>query len=275
MLALFKTGEEIGGRKVDMSHPGWASLAALFATMAQTGFRKAEVCLAAGASWTKANISLANVSWLIDGHIVVYPTVEQLRNLKKGDYCLLRPPQSKADPLGLHWGASTIYLRFDPDAAICAAKYIAWMEITRAVPAAQRAEVPLFVNFSYGPWRAVPLTNMFKEALSSAGVPPDQLRRYSMHSWRIYLACALLAAGAPRTARFRRCCAGAPTRRSRFTLASTMPSMPISLPRLSRRRFRASAPPRSARRCCAKGSSTGSGTRRSTGRGCSRRRART
>ena len=142
MLALFKTGEEIGGRKVDMSHPGWASLAALFATMAQTGFRKAEVCLAAGASWTKANISLANVSWLIDGHIVVYPTVEQLRNLKKGDYCLLRPPPSKADPLGLHWGASTIYLRFDPDAAICAAKYIAWMEITRAVPAAQRAEVP-------------------------------------------------------------------------------------------------------------------------------------
>ena len=50
MMALFVTGKKIGGRTVDMSHPGWASLAALFATMAQTGFRKAEVSLAAGAS---------------------------------------------------------------------------------------------------------------------------------------------------------------------------------------------------------------------------------
>ena len=196
MMALFVTGKKIGSRTVDMSHPGWASLAALFATMAQTGFRKAEVSLAAGASWTKAHISLANVSWLIGGVIVIYPTVEQLRGLRKGDYCLLRPPPSKADPLGLHWGASTIYLRFEPDELICAAKYIAWMEIARAVPSSQRAEVPLFINFSYGPWRAVPLTNMFKEVLLAAGVPPEHLQRYSMHSWRIYLACALLAAGA-------------------------------------------------------------------------------
>eukprot|EP00966_Prymnesium_polylepis_P181904 4213928-Prymnesium_polylepis.1 len=179
-----------------MSHPGWASLAALFATMAQTGFRKAGVALPAGAAWTKAHISLANVTWLIGGAIVPNPTVEQLRNLRRGDYCLLRPPPSKADPLGLHWGASTIYLRFDPDEPICAAKYLAWMEIARAVPAAQRAEVPLFVNFAFGPWRAVPLTDIFKETLLAAEVPPEHLRRYSMHSWRIYLACALLAAGA-------------------------------------------------------------------------------
>ena len=196
ILGLFRTGVVFGGRTVDMSHPGWASLAAMFATLAQTGFRKAEVCLAAGAAWTKAHISLANVSWLIGGVIVIFPTLEQLRNLKKGDYCLLRPPPSKADPLGLHWGASTIYLRFDPDELICAAKFIAWMEIARAVPAAQRADVPLFVNFSYGPWRAVPLTDMFKEVLLAAEVPQEHLRRYSMHSWRIYLACALLAAGA-------------------------------------------------------------------------------
>eukprot|EP00966_Prymnesium_polylepis_P120997 2796226-Prymnesium_polylepis.3 len=56
MMALFMTGKKIGDRTVDMSHPAWASLAALFATMAQTGFRKAEVSLSTGASWTRAHI---------------------------------------------------------------------------------------------------------------------------------------------------------------------------------------------------------------------------
>ena len=32
--------------------------------------------------------------------------------------------------------------------------------------------------------------------LTAAGVPDNELFKYSMHSWRIYLACALLAAGA-------------------------------------------------------------------------------
>jgi hypothetical protein len=50
ILRLFVTGTEVGGLTVDMSHPGWASLAAMFATLAQTGIRKAEVCLAAGAT---------------------------------------------------------------------------------------------------------------------------------------------------------------------------------------------------------------------------------
>ena len=42
----------------------------------------------------------------------------------------------------------------------------------------------------------MPLTNIFREMLLAIGTPRDQLLHYSMHSWRIYLACALLAAGA-------------------------------------------------------------------------------
>ena len=36
----------------------------------------------------------------------------------------------------------------------------------------------------------------FKEVLTAIGTPPADMSKYSMHSWRIYLACALLAKGA-------------------------------------------------------------------------------
>ena len=50
--------------------------------------------------------------WMIGGVIYDAPTTEQLRNLKNGDYALLRPPPSKADQFSLHWGAATVYLMF-------------------------------------------------------------------------------------------------------------------------------------------------------------------
>ena len=37
---------------------------------------------------------------------------------------------------------------------------------------------------------------MFNNMLLAAGVSPELAKTYSMHSWRIYLACALLAKGA-------------------------------------------------------------------------------
>ena len=40
------------------------------------------------------------------------------------------------------------------------------------------------------------LDDIFHTLLRLSGVPEDRIKHYSMHSWRIYLACALLAAGA-------------------------------------------------------------------------------
>ena len=182
---------------MDMDRPGWASLCAMFHTLAQTGFRKAEVALPSGEKWDLSHISLGDLMWRIEG--VDYPhltTALYATLLAKGGYALLRPPPSKSDPLGLHWGACTIYLRFHPHERICAARALAHMELVRAVPLAKRRTSPLFVNFSGEVWRHVPLTDIYKKMLLLADVPPDELFKYSMHSWRIYLACALLAANA-------------------------------------------------------------------------------
>ena len=197
LLSLFSTGTKIGTRTVDTENVGWASLEAMFHTLAQTGFRKAEVSLAAGVEWNYSHVAMGDLMWLIDGVVYEYLTPELLERLQAvGGYALLRPPPSKADPLGLHWGACTIYLRYDARTTICAARALARMELLRNVPRGERKSTPLFVNFQRSVWRHTQLTDIFRLMLLLAGVPAEQVRNYSMHSWRIYLACALLAAGA-------------------------------------------------------------------------------
>ena len=184
--------------KVQWSHPNFSSLRAMFATFAQTGFRKAELSLAEGVAFGKIHASLANVRWLIGGKIYEAPTAEQLRSLSDGDFCLLTPPLSKSDQFGLHWGASTIYLRFysSPQAhPICAAREMAAEELRRCVPPDSRRTAPLFVRADGSPWRHKQLSSIFHSMLVVL-IGEDAAKNFSIHSFRIYLACALLAAGA-------------------------------------------------------------------------------
>ena len=192
---LGQTGGNIGRRLLNWAEPAMCSLRTMFHTLAQTGFRKSEVSLHEKATFGLQHLSMANVHWSIGGVTYAAPTAEQLATLATGDYALLRPPPSKSDQFSLHWGASTIYLPFDPAAPICAARELAREEVRRAVPAADRRRKPLFVNATGGPWRHSELNTVFHHLLARV-VGPDRARFFSMHSWRIYLACALLAAGA-------------------------------------------------------------------------------
>ena len=188
-------GGQLGRRVLNWHDPAMRSLRAMFHTLAQTGFRKSEVSLHEKATFGLHHLSMANVHWSIGGVTLAAPTVDQLAALSLGDFALLRPPPSKSDQFSLHWGASTIYLPFDPAAAICAARELAREEVRRAVPASGRARAPLFVCETGGPWRHGQLNTVFHHLLVRV-VGPERAQFYSMHSWRIYLACALLAAGA-------------------------------------------------------------------------------
>jgi hypothetical protein len=197
LLGLFHSPDiKVGRRTIDPGNPAWASLFALFHTCAQTGFRKAEVSLPAGTRWTKAFISFDNLRWCIGGKMYNSLTPELLARMTSDDYCLLRPPPSKSDPLGLHWGACTIYLRFSDSDPINAARMLAHLEILRAVKPEKRADTPLFVNFTGTAWGQQFLSDMFRSLLVLVLDDPSTVRRYPMHSWRMYLACALMGAGA-------------------------------------------------------------------------------
>ena len=183
--------------------PVFGSLRALFATLAQTGMRKAEVTVSKDGLFNASHISMASIRWVIGGIHYACPTAEQLGQLRNGDYALLTPPPSKSDQFSLHWGASTIYLRYMEDEKahpICAARELAREELRRDVPADKRRSSPLFspsrATTAIGkPWVSGQLATIFALMVQTV-VGIEAAKVYTVHSFRIYLACALLEAGA-------------------------------------------------------------------------------
>ena len=206
LLHLIATAEgaRVGHRVVRCGTLPWRSLATLIHFMAQCGFRKAEVALAAGDEFGLMHLSLASVVWRIaaaspdgpDGKhtFIACPTPEQFALLAPGDYAAVRPPPSKADQLGIHWAADPIYLPYDAHEPINAARELAALEQLRGVAADARRHSPLFTDgtgkaFTHGALDAL-LHGLLRLWMSA-----EEAARYSWHSFRSFLACALLAAG--------------------------------------------------------------------------------
>ena len=193
---LAQEGGKLGRVPLDWARPEMQSLRAMFHTLAQTGFRKSEVSLHPKVRFGPHHLSMANCTWLIGGTIYKSITPALAGRLAAGDFALLRPPPSKSDQFSLHWGASTIYLPWQPPSvAICAARELAREELRRGIAEDKRREAPLFVSAAGGPWRHEALNTVFHHLIVRV-VGTARAAHYSMHSWRVYLACALLAAGA-------------------------------------------------------------------------------
>jgi hypothetical protein len=184
------------GRAWRWTTPYGRSTRTLLHVEAQTGFRKAEVSLDPREAWGKKHISFASLTWRIGGVDVAAPTAAQLRVLKAGDYAILRPPPSKADQFGMRWGAYPIWLPYHATAAINAARELAAWELMAAVAPEARHLTPLFCGpGGVGtPLKRSEIDDVFARLLQSA-VGPEEAAKYSMHSFRSYLASAMMAAG--------------------------------------------------------------------------------
>jgi len=104
-------------------------------------------------------------------------------------------PPSKADQDGTRWTASPVSVEWSDSDTNNFAREMAKYELMRRVPAAERRDTPLLLNHEGKPWRRGALSLFFKLLLALA-VPASEVAKYSVHSFRIYLACALLAVGA-------------------------------------------------------------------------------
>ena len=188
-----------GGRPWTWHTPYGASCRAAFLTLAQTGFRKAEIAIPAGVAWGKLNISFANLTWRIRGKEYSDPGWELLSTLAEGDYAVLRPPPSKPDPFGQRWHNNLVWLPYDPHAPINAARALAQWEIVAGVRGEARRATPLFCGEDGvgTPLLQKPLDTLFHSLLKWV-LPPDTTLAptdYSIHSFRSYLASALMASG--------------------------------------------------------------------------------
>ena len=183
------------GSTVDWSKLEWIEWRALVCFLAQSGFRKCVVALPSGVDFGLMHLALANVVWLIraaSSALIAAPTVLQLALLAVGDMALVRPPPDKADQLSLHWGTDPIYLPYDDTEPINACRWLAKAEVARATPANGRRTTPLFVDGKGAALRQEPLNKRLR-AMLALHLPESEIHKYSWHSFRSWLACALLA----------------------------------------------------------------------------------
>ena len=186
-----------GGRPWSWTTQAGRSVRTLIHVLAQTGFRKADVALGLGA-WDSTKMSFFSLKWLIDGKVVLAPTEAQLMSLVPGrDYAILMPGPSKADAFGMRWGNNPIWLPFDPLAAINAAYALMQWELCARVAADRRRETPLFCGpDGVGtPLRGAALDKLLFQLLTFVLGDAALAKKHSVHSFRSYLASALLAAG--------------------------------------------------------------------------------
>ena len=114
------------------------------------------------------------------------------------DGVILKPRPSKADQFGAFWCDKPIFLPYRKYSKVCAARELVEQELMFPVRGhgVKREKVPLFAADSGKPFSKQQVETAFKAMLKLV-VPQADVRKFSFHGYRIYLACALDQAGCP------------------------------------------------------------------------------
>ena len=195
-----QNGTEHAGLVVDWGDYFWTAVKACFETLLEEGSRKDEVSKkSADTPFRKGRFTFASLVWYINGkELKRPPTREELLTLRPGDGVLLKHGISKNDPFGTYFAATPSFLAYR-EGPRCACRALAALELAACIEPSHRARTPLF-----GPAPGEEFTHhQLSVALElllvhGAHVPVSELQNYSVHSFRIYAACALLAANCPR-----------------------------------------------------------------------------
>jgi hypothetical protein len=179
------------------------SLAAMLCTAASGGFRKAELCLDEATVFDAMHMSRASLFWVIGGRLVRCPTTAQLQGLVEGDKAGLLACPAKNDPWGCHFMPHPLFFTFRAGLVDNTAARLRDMVLGCPVPPELMRSTPLF-SFAPGAGAAAkPLRHHCMDtvlkALLRTFLDEAAAQRYSWHSFRVGLACSLLAAGASET----------------------------------------------------------------------------
>ena len=165
---------------------------ALFATM---GPRGEAIALGERETYGGRKLRLGSVTYCFDGVLTKSPTLQQLRNVTAGDRLYITPCPCKNDPKGTKYGNAPVVSRWHPTRVVCLMRELVQYELMRRVPQEERAAAPLVLAPGGVPWTKKKLQALQK-ALNERVCAPARARRLTVHSWRVWLACALLAQGA-------------------------------------------------------------------------------
>jgi hypothetical protein len=195
---LFDTpdGATWHGRTCRRGSYEWAAATCMWSVMAEGGERKAEVAKKdARTPFQKGRLTFASVVWRIGTKEVADPTLHDLDMLDVlGGGFYLKHGVAKNDFFGIFFAPTPNFHAYNATSVRNAARAMRDLERLAQVRGAARATTPLF-----GPTCGTEFTHheaetMFELALIfGARVAQSDLDKYSLHSFRIWVACALLA----------------------------------------------------------------------------------
>ena len=164
---------------------------ALLCTLRHAGARKADLLPVIASEFCGRDPARSNFQFIIGGQLYADPSPELLRSVKPGDSVRVRPPPSKADPWALTFGNALIYLPYVDDITN-AARAIVNMELAAPCRGAARHAEPAFsvedgVSLDHG------LADNVFDKNTTAALGAEVAATVSLHSGRVWLACALLA----------------------------------------------------------------------------------
>lgn len=192
-----KEGTRLGCVKVDAKSRGYKSWRCLNATSAQTGLRKDEVsCKTKKEGLSKVQFTRESLVFAIHGEDYPDPDARLLNLMDDTCGVKLKPRPSKADQKGAFWCDKPIYLPYRANDPVCAAREFVEQELLYPVRGLKRAKVPLFADDKGQPFSKSQVTSAFLAMLKLV-VPATDVKKYSFHGYRIYLACALDAVNCP------------------------------------------------------------------------------
>jgi len=198
MLAL-PDGMRIGGLTAG-DNVEWQGVRTCIALAATMGPRSEIFAIGKGEAFGPRKASLFSLTYRFGEEYTKTPTKAQLQGAKAGDMSFITPPPCKNDSDGSKFGATPVPCEYHPDRPINFTREIIRYELMRGAIVAEdnpdrRKREPLILGPGGVSWTKAAWAAFFKEVIARVTNPKRSVK-LSFHSFRVWLACALLAAGA-------------------------------------------------------------------------------
>ena len=171
----------------------FSSFTALVTGCRHIGGRKADLIAPSHEEWDISRFARGNVTYVIDGKLVIDPSPEQFRSMKDGDRVNARPGVSKADQLGTKYGDKDVPLPYRPDDPLNAAARMVALELALPVRGERRASTPFFTMNAELECLSHTVADSLFAKLAVHALGEDIAGTLSLHSGRIWKAVALHA----------------------------------------------------------------------------------
>jgi len=197
IIALARSEATATGGRRRYSPDQVTCFVALLTTLRHRGARKADLIPVTADEFDGRHMSRRHVKWHINGVVYDDPTPEQLRSLGDGDHAVVSPAASKADQFGLAFADRPAWLPVVPGDPLNAALALAALELDMPVRGAARKATPLFTSSAaLRSMQHSEADSMFAD-LATRALGKKVAATLSLHSGRVWLACALLARNRP------------------------------------------------------------------------------